>query len=61
VRTRVVVAAAATLLLSLTAASPAAADRAVRLKKPAPPWYTPQLHAQLVEAGAKAKGWPTSS
>ena len=52
-RIRVALAAAATLLLSLTAVSSAAADRAVPLKKPAPSWYTPQLHAQLVDAGAK--------
>jgi hypothetical protein len=49
-----VLAAAATLTL-LALASTAAADtgKAVPLIGPGPSWYTPQLHAQVMRAGAK--------
>lgn len=48
---------AAVSIATLAAFGPAAesawAETATRLKRPAPAWYTPQLHAQALAAGAK--------
>ena len=51
-RIRVALAGAGTLLGSLTLAPAAAAETAKPLVRPAPSWYTPQLHAQVLRAGA---------
>jgi hypothetical protein len=52
VRIRVAMAVGATLVSSLALASTATADTAIPLVRPAPSWYTPQLHAQVIRAGA---------
>jgi hypothetical protein len=53
VRIRVALAGAGTLLTSLALASNAAAAQTARpLVRPAPSWYTPQLHSQVLRAGA---------
>jgi hypothetical protein len=52
VRIRVAAAATATLLTSLALASTAAAETAIPLARPSPSWYTPQLHSNVLRAGA---------